>query len=480
MSPGVPSAGGIVRPAGPAGKDVERRATRRRHVFGAVGGLAGTLVALTVAGCGAGGGGSGGDAIPAASAAPVKLRLWTWWGPGVLAGAEEWNKWQMAEFSRRYPNVTMETEFVTSGIADKFLVAAAANDTPEVSHASVAWARDSFDKGAVLALDSFVAKTPDAALAQFLPVATLANRARGRTFGLPGEGPALASLPFNKNQFQEVGLPVDAAALQKWTWNDFAAAATKLTKRDGDTVTRGATSLGLSLQNFVTLLYTNGVPSLYEQEGRRIHSLVKTRGVEVVQFFYDLVAGKYRVHLAPAAGENTRTQFFGGKIAILPSDSDAHASLNAQKPADLQWDAMLWPKGPGGDKLRTLGWSNMHLVPAASKQPEYGFRFAAFNSSLDAGVKRLELVGATGARRAFYEHAAWKRFVAQQPQQATVYNTVKFQDQAGGYPYVRQAALSGVLNPLVQDVLAGRRSAKEAIDEFVSQAEQTVLADVPA
>lgn len=450
-----------------------RRVTRRRHATGAAGAL-GMLVATACVP-----GSPGGETL-AASATPVKLRLWTWWGPGVLAGAEDWNRWQMEEFSRRHPHVTMETEFVASGIADRFLVAAAANDTPEVSHASVAWARDAFDRGAVLALDSYVSKTPDAAITQFLPVATLANRARGRTFGLPGEGPALASLPFNKNQFQEVGLPVDAASLQKWTWNDFAAAAVKLTKREGENVTRGGISLGLSLQNFVTLLYTNGVPSLYEDEGRRIHPLVRTRGVDVVQYFYDLVAGKYRVHLAPATGETTRTLFFGGRIAVLTSDSDAHASLNAQKPGDLQWDPMLWPKGPSGDKLRTLGWSNMHLVPSASKQPESGFRFAAFTSSLDAGVKRLELVGATAARRAFYDHAAWKRFIIQQPQQAVVYNTVKFQDQAGGYPYVRQAALSGVLNPLVQELLRGQRSAKEVVDEFVRQAELTVLADVPA
>ena len=41
----------------------------------------------------------------------------------------------------------------------------------------------------------------------------------------------------------------------------------------------------------------------------------------------------------------------------------------------------------------------MHAVPTASKLPEWSYRFAAFDSGLDAGLKRLALVGATAARR---------------------------------------------------------------------------------
>jgi ABC-type glycerol-3-phosphate transport system substrate-binding protein len=411
----------------------------------------------------------------------VRLRLWTWWAPGVLAGAEEWNTWQAAEFARRNPNVTVETEFVRTGIVDKFLAAAAANDPPEVSHASVSWARDAFDRGAVQAIDPYLARTPDAAMSNFLAVATTANQARGKVFGLPGEGPALASIPYNRNQLQEAGLPADPAAVQRWTWDEFAAAAVKLTRREGESVVRGAISFGanLGLQNFVTLLYANGVPGLYQDEGKRLHPLVRTRGVEALQYFYDLTAGKYRVTAAPGDGETPRSMWFGGRVAMHVSDSDAHASLNALKPADLVWDPMPFPRGPGGDRLRSVGWSNMHLVPAGSKQPEWGFRFAAFNAGLDAGLKRLALVGATSARKAFYEQEAWKAYVRQQPQQAVVYDQVRFQDAAGAYPTVRQGLLGGALNPLVLDLLKGQRSAREVVDEFVAQADGTILADVP-
>ena len=452
-----------------------RRATAARLGAGTAAGVLGVLGAC------APGGAPRDGAPPPTPATPVRLRLWTWWAPGVLAGAEEWNTWLAQEFARRYPNVTVETEFVRTGIVDKFLAAAAANDTPEVSHASVAWARDAFDRGALLALDPYVARTPDAAMGAFLPVATTANQARGKVFGVPGEGPALASIPYNRNQLQEAGLPTDPAALQRWTWDDFAAGAVKLTRREGETVTRGAISFGanLGLQNFVALLYTAGAPSLYQDEGKRLHPLVKTRGVEALQFFYDLVAGKYRVAATPGEGESPRSLWFAGRVAMHISDSDAHASLNALKPADLVWDPMPFPRGPGGDRPRSVGWSNMHVVPAASREPEWGFRFAAFNSGLEAGLQRLALVGATAARRAFYEQEAWKAFVKRQPQQGVVYDVVKFQDLAGAYPIVRQGLLGGVLNPLVLELLKGQKSAREVADEFVAQADGTVLRDVP-
>ena len=44
---------------------------------------------------------------------------------------------------------------------------------------------------------------------------------------------------------------------------------------------------------------------------------------------------------------------------------------------------------------------------------------------------------------------------------------------------VRQGLLGGVLNPLVLELLKGQRSAREVVDEFVAQADGTVLKDVP-
>src|SRR5688500_20242642 len=93
-------------------------------------------------------------------------------------------------------------------------------------------------------------------------------------YGFPyGMGGSAMVFVYNRDHFQEVGLKEPSADWKNpWTWEDYRQAAIRLTKRNGDAITRaGAEQIG----NFA-----NSVPTIWGGTWLKDHQTAGSRSPE--------------------------------------------------------------------------------------------------------------------------------------------------------------------------------------------------------
>jgi multiple sugar transport system substrate-binding protein len=144
------------------------------------------------------------------------------------------------EYAARFPGASFKHEIVDfDEYPQKFTIMAAAGTVPDVMSTSNAWMRDFWALGGLTALDDLVRKTPDVAHDKFVAAAAFYGIRQGKIAGVPtGGGPDSEVTLVNTWHFKEAGLDPSYDKLKNWTWNDFDAAAEKLTRRSGNTVER--------------------------------------------------------------------------------------------------------------------------------------------------------------------------------------------------------------------------------------------------
>jgi multiple sugar transport system substrate-binding protein len=137
----------------------------------------------------------------------------------------------------------------------------------------------------------------------------------GKRYGVPFNWDDMV-LFYNKAAFDKAGV---AYPTEAWTWDDYLAAAQKLTIRSGDQITQYGTV-------FASSLYLIAGPFIY-QNGGVIFNTDRTKVTlntpeirEALQFNMDLI---YRYHVAPTVDEvgveaTAMTMFQSGLAAMMP------------------------------------------------------------------------------------------------------------------------------------------------------------------
>jgi multiple sugar transport system substrate-binding protein len=189
--------------------------------------VAGLLVAsLTLAGCSGSGTASDPNKDDAAGYDPKATVSLTWW-TGQTADAETLAEALAKEYHTAHPNVTLN---VSSGASttDELLTKLSAGFTsgsyPDISYAFGSWATELGRSGKTQNLNNFVAD-PATAWSEIPAPARTTATVDGRVIGVPALVDNLG-LIYNKKLFDDANLayPTDA-----WSWDDFRAAAKKLT-----------------------------------------------------------------------------------------------------------------------------------------------------------------------------------------------------------------------------------------------------------
>ena len=260
---------------------------------------------------------------PAQTQAAGRLEFYDWWLPTSSPLQEAWWKFVKEDFERKHSGVTVEFNFIsgTSGVREKLMTAAAADTSPDGSHASVAFVRSMWDAGLLEDLGPYVARTPDVAMSKFLDQALFYNQKNGKIYGLPMEGPDADSFFFNVTHFKEVGLDPSPDKTSRWTYDDLVAAATKLTKGSGDAVQRrGVLPHGISTGNVTAWLYTNGA-TWYGKDNLSV-AFNTPQGVQTLEYLLDL--RKRFPDPASYAGIERRP-------AVLPAEDEHRAPGQLQR-----------------------------------------------------------------------------------------------------------------------------------------------------
>ncbi|WP_040163111.1 ABC transporter substrate-binding protein [Microbacterium gorillae] len=205
------------------------RHTARSSRLVRVGATAAAL-ALTTAGLSACGGGQGATKLD--TSAPVTITWWT----GQSDQAETLLEQLAKEFESAHKNVTVEVSSgapETADLLQKLSAGFASGKYPNVSYAFGSWASQLEASGRTQDISKQVAE-PDVKWDEFSDAARQTVQPTGKkTIGFPAVVDNI-SLLYNKKVFDAAGVsyPTD-----QWTWDDFRAAAKKLT--DSATQTYG-------------------------------------------------------------------------------------------------------------------------------------------------------------------------------------------------------------------------------------------------
>ncbi len=204
-------------------------AQTRRSVLAAVTAAATSLPALA---CGAGGGAQGGGAAKTADAGGTVV-----WLSRTQAQENQWEQGQVVPaFGSRYPKVKVDLLIVPSAEFDPKLTSMAAADQPPDLFSQ--WGNGGFGdyiiRGLPLDLTSRIARDkvdPNS----FLPGVFDLYKRDGKYYSTPQVTNYGTSLIYNKDLFQQAGLPFPGTDWddKSWTWDKFVDAAKKLTKNAG-------------------------------------------------------------------------------------------------------------------------------------------------------------------------------------------------------------------------------------------------------
>ena len=181
-----------------------------------------TLIAATVllaaAGCGR---------TPPEQAGPATITLFTWTRPSELAV----NQNLCAQFEAEHPSIRVEIINEPGDRAmDKLQAMIAAGNPPDVMSIHGAFFIPLAAKGALLDLDPLIRADAGFDLGDFYPELVELCRYQGRLYSLP-RYTSVYVLFYNKDLLDAAGVSYPD---ESWTWDDYLAAARKLTVQSSD------------------------------------------------------------------------------------------------------------------------------------------------------------------------------------------------------------------------------------------------------
>ncbi|RIX27770.1 ABC transporter substrate-binding protein [Amnibacterium setariae] len=283
---------------------IHRRSTAR--VAAAVTTVGALVAALT--GCSGGGGSTTLD-----TKADVTLTWWT----GQADEAEKILEGLAGEYEKLHPNVKIDVSSgapSTEDLLQKLSASFAGGNYPDVSYAFGSWASQLEASNRTLDITKQVAD-PDVDWKGFSGAARQTARPTGKkTIGFPAVVDNI-SLLYNTKLFDAAGIPYPT---DRWTWDDFRAAAKKLTNESTDTYGYAYSVSGSeeTTWQFWPHLWQNGGEVL-SSDGKKA-AFDSTAGVDALTLLRDMAIDDKSVYL-----DQTDTKFgqlfAGGHIGMITS-----------------------------------------------------------------------------------------------------------------------------------------------------------------
>lgn len=281
------------------------------------------------------------------------------------------------QYEEKYPDV--KVNYIVSPADDfstKLQTMVAAGQTPDVFYMIPDYLIQYVHNGLLADMSGFVADNDLFEESNIWPAALATYRTDGKqtgvgaTYALPKDvGPW--ALAYNKDLFDKAGItPATPDAL--WTWDDFLAAAKKLTSGDGPSKVYGTAPYSLE-----SAVWSNGADWL-NADATKV-TVTDPAFVEALQWVADLslVEGVAPSPEAEQALGSTQ-RFIEGGIGMMGIGPWSQAQL--WQDADFAWDIMPWPVSPKTHAEATWYGGIGFAVSAKSANPQAAMNLAAFLS----------------------------------------------------------------------------------------------------
>ncbi len=321
-------------------------------------------LALAAAGCGRSHRAhSGGNAQ---AGKKVKITLFTWTRPAEVAV----NQRLCQEFMDQHPGIEVEIMNEPGQRAmDKLQTMVAAGNPPDVMSIHGAYFMPMAASGALLDLDPLIAEDKDFDLEDFYPQLVEQCRYQGKLYSLP-RYTSVYVLFYNRDLFDAAGLSYPDAA---WTWDDYLAAARKLTVNDPDPNKR---RFGCVIDFWGARIYPwiwSAGGEILDKTGTRC-LLDMPESQEALQFLVDL---RHKWKVCPPTTQAEKKQniamFVNGQVAMFQTGAwDIQAMKEAKS---LHWDIAPLPMKKQHATL--MGMEN-YAIAAQTKHPKEAWELLKF------------------------------------------------------------------------------------------------------
>jgi multiple sugar transport system substrate-binding protein len=270
--------------------------TRFRSPFAKVtlGLLVSVAVVAAATGCS-----SSGSSTKLDTKANVTLTMWS----GQTESAEKILQKLVAKYEKLHPNVKITLSpgaSSTEELLQKLSAAFAGNDYPDISYAFGSWASQLESSGRTLDITKQVSE-PSEKWSEFTGAARATAQPTGKkTIGFPAVVDNI-SLLYNKTVFDKAGVAYPTA---DWTWDDFRAAAKKITDKATQTYGYGYSVSGSeeTTWQFWPHLWQNGGSIL--SSDKKSATFDSKAGVDALTFLRDMAVTDKSVYL-----DQTDTKF---------------------------------------------------------------------------------------------------------------------------------------------------------------------------
>jgi multiple sugar transport system substrate-binding protein len=308
---------------------------------------------------------------------------------GTLAGMQKLYDGVFHGYQDANPDVAVVGTYVGATapeIQGKVVQLYAAGTPPDVywvhSYSAAALA----ELGIALNLAPYLRSARGVDPASFYPVALADFQFAGQQGALPRDTTSVV-LAYNKDLFQKAGM---SPPRDTWTWDDYNAAAQRLTSGTGGKKvwgTAGWIQTGYAYNSWIRLWQKGG--DVVDADRAR-YTLDSPTAVETYAWIVDLVARGLHPPTAEGSG-NPSALFSTGFLAMLPTIS-TYPTLGSGK---VNWDIQHLPSE--GKRL-TRASSSGHSLTSTSTRKDAGWALLAFLAS-DAAMRAYATAGLTPARR---------------------------------------------------------------------------------
>ena len=168
----------------------------------------------------------------------------------------------------------------------------------------------------------------------FVPAAAFYGIRQGKIVGVPTGGPDSEATMINTQLLREVGLDPSYDKLKSWTWEDFDAAADRLTVRNGTEVQRAGYRMKVpDGRHLAVWMYSQG-GSLYNKDYTGL-AVNNEQGVRAPDHLLMLFNGK---RVSAGLGGALLDLFYQGRAAMVQVNASDMQPKRLRAP---QWKAVL-------------------------------------------------------------------------------------------------------------------------------------------
>lgn len=233
------------------------------------------------------------------------------------------------------------------------------------------------NSGALEPLGKYLEKSTLIKESDFYPQAIQPYKWKGELMCIPQNISSLV-VYYNKDLFNQAGVPYPAAG---WTWDDFLNTAKALTKdvdNDGNTDQFGV-GIEASLIRLAPFIWQAGGEIVDDEVDPFTLMLDTSEALDAGKFFMDL---QTEYHVVPnaeqEASESSESRFINGTLAMF---FDSRRGVpNYRESAKFDWDVATLPQNK---TQATILHADAYCLPSASKNKDAAWAFIEYANSVE-------------------------------------------------------------------------------------------------